>query len=52
MPGNGHFQVAYVARAVTPGDFYLPGVELRDMYRPSLYARSNGARTQVKIAGQ
>ena len=52
VPGNGHFQVAYVARAVTPGDFYLPGVELRDMYRPSLYARSNGARTQVKIAGQ
>jgi uncharacterized protein YfaS (alpha-2-macroglobulin family) len=41
-----------VARAVTPGDFYLPGTELRDMYRPNLYARSVGGRTQVKIAGQ
>ena len=50
--GNGHFQIAYVARAVTPGDFYLPGVELRDMYRPTLYARSGGARTTVQIAGQ
>ncbi len=52
VASNGHFQVAYVARAVTPGDFYLPGTELRDMYRPNLYARSAGGRTQVKIAGQ
>ena len=34
LPGGKPFAVAYVARAVTPGDFYLPGAEARDMYRP------------------
>jgi uncharacterized protein YfaS (alpha-2-macroglobulin family) len=48
--GNKPFNLAYVARAVTPGDFILPGVEARDMYRPSVAARTASGRTVV--AGQ
>jgi alpha-2-macroglobulin len=40
-----------VARAVTPGDFYLPGAEAHDMYRASIYARSAGGRTGIQLAG-
>jgi hypothetical protein len=52
LGGNKRFSIAYVARAVTPGDFYLPGVEAHDMYRHSLFARSGGGRTTIQIAGQ
>jgi hypothetical protein len=45
--GNDPFAVAYVIRAVTPGDFYLPGAEARDMYRPNVFARTQGARTAI-----
>ena len=48
LPGNQPFTVAYVARAVTPGAFYLPGVEARDMYKPAVFGRSSGG--QVVIA--
>lgn len=48
LPGNKGFAVAYVARATTPGDFFLPGVEARDMYHPAVAARS--AATRAKIA--
>ena len=41
------FALAYVARAVTQGDFYLPGAEVKDFYRPELSARTQGARMQV-----
>jgi uncharacterized protein YfaS (alpha-2-macroglobulin family) len=50
VPGNKPFNLAYVARAVTPGDFILPGVEARDMYRPFVAARTASGRTVV--AGQ
>jgi hypothetical protein len=52
VEGGKDFAVAYVARAVTPGEFYLPGAEAHDMYRPNLYARSAGGRTTIAIAGQ
>ncbi len=45
--GNKSFAVAYVARAVTPGDFYLPGAVARDMYRPTVFARTAGRRTHI-----
>ncbi|HYE42287.1 MAG TPA: alpha-2-macroglobulin, partial [Caulobacteraceae bacterium] len=47
LPGGQPYAVAYVARAVTPGSFYLPGVEARDMYRPSVFARTTGGRTSI-----
>src|SRR4029078_9116828 len=34
------FNVAYVVRAVTPGSFALPAVNVSDMYAPRIYARS------------
>ena len=50
-PGNKGFAVAYVARAVTPGDFYLPGAEARDMYHPGIYARTEPRRTTISPGG-
>ena len=51
LPGGATWSVAYVVRAVTPGSFYLPGVEARDMYRPSVVARTTGARTTIAAGG-
>jgi len=51
LPGGSTWSVAYVARAVTPGSFYLPGVEARDMYRPSVLARTTGSRTTIAAGG-
>jgi uncharacterized protein YfaS (alpha-2-macroglobulin family) len=50
VEGGKSFALAYVARAVTPGDFYLPGAEARDMYRPTVFARSSGGRLRVAAA--
>lgn len=47
LPGNKGFAVAYVARATTPGDFFLPGASARDMYHPAVAARSAPARTVI-----
>jgi alpha-2-macroglobulin len=47
LPGKEPFAFAYIARAVTPGDFLLPGAEARDMYRPSVTARTGARRTQI-----
>jgi len=43
--------LAYVVRAVTPGDFVVPGVTAEDMYRPDVQARSEAGRLVVKAAG-
>jgi uncharacterized protein YfaS (alpha-2-macroglobulin family) len=43
------FRVAVHLRAVTPGDFELPGAEVSDMYRPALFAHQAAAR--IKILG-
>ena len=47
LPGDKDFSVAYVARATTPGDFFLPGVEVRDMYHAAVAARSAPGRTRI-----
>jgi len=39
--------LAYVVRAVTPGDFAIPGVQAEDMYRPEVFARSPAGRVTV-----
>ncbi len=41
------FRVAYLVRAVTPGDFVLPGPFVEDMYRPAYNARGETARVTV-----
>ncbi len=47
LAGKSSFTFAYVARAVTPGDFLLPGAQAHDMYRPSLNARTAADRTVI-----
>lgn len=44
LAGETSFAFAYVARAVNPGDFFLPGVEAVDMYHPQVSARSAADR--------
>jgi uncharacterized protein YfaS (alpha-2-macroglobulin family) len=41
------FRVAVRVRAVTPGNFELPGAELSDMYRPAIFARQGVNRIDV-----
>ena len=40
-------RLAYVVRAVTPGEFAMPGVNAEDMYRPSVFARSTPGRITI-----
>jgi uncharacterized protein YfaS (alpha-2-macroglobulin family) len=47
LAGKTAFSFAYVARAVTPGEFLLPGAQARDMYRPSLNARTGAGRIGI-----
>jgi uncharacterized protein YfaS (alpha-2-macroglobulin family) len=51
LEGHKEFAFAYIARAVTPGDFLLPGAEARDMYRPSIAARTAAHRTTIAPGG-
>jgi uncharacterized protein YfaS (alpha-2-macroglobulin family) len=47
VAGNDGFAVAYIMRAVTPGEFYRPGAEARDMYKAGVFARTAGGRVKV-----
>ncbi len=47
LAGGKSFALAYVLRAVTPGDFYAPGAEILDMYHAGVNARTAGARTDI-----
>ena len=38
--GTSQFTLAYVVRAVTPGTFKYPAVEVEDMYDPETYGRT------------
>lgn len=40
-------RLAYVVRAVTPGDFAIPGAVAEDMYAPDVFARSAAGRVQI-----
>jgi uncharacterized protein YfaS (alpha-2-macroglobulin family) len=51
LAGNKPFAFAYVARAVTPGDFFLPGTQAVDMYRAGISARSAPGRLRVAPEG-
>lgn len=39
-PQNREFTLAYIVRAVTPGSYRLPAVEVEDMYQPRYRART------------
>ena len=41
------FRLVYLVRAVTPGDFALPGATVEDLYRPHQSARTAAARLRV-----
>lgn len=41
------FRLAYVVRAVTPGDYAHPAASVEDMYRPQFSARTATGRMQV-----
>ncbi len=45
--GERSFAVAYLVRAVTPGDYRLPAVFVEDMYKPRYHARGKLERLKV-----
>jgi alpha-2-macroglobulin len=47
---NPGFRVAVHLRAVTPGEFELPGAMVSDMYRPGVFARQGVGRIKVLSA--
>lgn len=47
---NEAVRLAYVVRAVTPGEFVMPGVTAEDMYRPDVFARSAPGRVTISTA--
>ena len=50
VPGQKGFTLAYVARAVTPGDFFLPGAQAGDMYKPQVVAHTAARRVKITAA--
>lgn len=47
---NDRFTLAYVVRAVTPGNFAMPGVVVEDMYKPGVVGRTGTERLTVAPA--
>ncbi|MCO6418126.1 MG2 domain-containing protein [Siccirubricoccus sp. KC 17139] len=47
-PDAPEFRLAVRVRAVTAGQYELPGAQLEDMYRPQLFARQNTGRITVR----
>ncbi len=43
-------RLAYIVRAVTPGEFTIPGVVAEDMYRPDVFSRSEAGRVVIAAA--
>ncbi|EBA17570.1 hypothetical protein RSK20926_07527 [Roseobacter sp. SK209-2-6] len=46
--GRGVITLAYIARAVSPGDFHHPAALVEDMYRPSYRAHTDAGRIRVR----
>ena len=49
---NAVFTVAYVVRAVSPGQYVLPQAYVEDMYRPDRFGRTGTGRVEVVAAKQ
>lgn len=47
MNNGRSFQVSYIVRAVTPGSFALPAVQVSDMYAPRVFARTAMGRVTI-----
>ena len=45
--GAQAFELAYVVRAISPGDFHHPAAVVEDMYRPQYRARTASGRLTV-----
>ncbi len=45
--GGQKFRVAYIARAITPGNYVHPGVYIEDMYQPRFKARGGTGKLNV-----
>ena len=45
---GGPFRLAYLVRAVTPGDFRMPAPYVEDMYDPAVQARGSMGRLNVR----
>lgn len=45
--GNDTFRLAYVVRAVSPGEFRHPAASVEDMYRPDFRARTDAGRLVI-----
>ena len=45
--GTTPFRLAYVVRAVTPGDYHHPAATVEDMYRPEYRANTGSGRVTV-----
>jgi len=41
------FQLAYIVRAVSPGNFHHPAASVEDMYRPQYRARTDTGRAVI-----
>ncbi len=46
-PQQPKFRIAVMLRAVTPGNYELPGLQLSDMYRPAIFARQASTRINL-----
>ncbi|HEY8277955.1 MAG TPA: alpha-2-macroglobulin [Methyloceanibacter sp.] len=44
------YTVAYIVRAVSPGDYVLPQASIEDMYRPDRFGRTGTGTASVKSA--
>ena len=44
------FTVAYVVRAVSPGQYVLPQAEVEDMYRPDRFGRTGTGAIEITVA--
>jgi uncharacterized protein YfaS (alpha-2-macroglobulin family) len=45
------FSTAYIVRAVSPGQFVLPGATVEDMYRPDLRGNTDAGNIEVGATG-
>ncbi|MBL4629231.1 MAG: alpha-2-macroglobulin family protein [Roseicyclus sp.] len=45
--GSDHIRLAYIIRAVTPGNFHHPAASVEDMYRPTYRAQTASGRVSV-----
>jgi hypothetical protein len=45
--GPDPIRLAYIVRAISPGDFHLPAAAVEDMYRPGDRARTETGRIRI-----